>query len=43
MWKYVVVKRRAEDMEGVIMMGHANATKVSPGQHAIFAGPKAEI
>jgi hypothetical protein len=42
-WKYVVAMRRAEDMEGVIMMGHANATKVSPGQHAIFAGPKAEI
>jgi hypothetical protein len=25
------------------MMGHANVTRVSPGQHAMFAGPKAEI
>jgi len=41
--KYVVARRRAEDMEGVIMMGHANVTRGSPGQHAIFAGPKAEI
>jgi hypothetical protein len=24
-------------MEGVIMMGHANVTRVSPGQGAIFA------
>ena len=41
--KYVVARRRAEDMEGVIMMGHANVTRVSPGQHAIFVSPKAEI
>jgi hypothetical protein len=31
------------DMEGVIMLGHANVTRVSPGQHVLFAGPKAEI
>jgi hypothetical protein len=41
--QYVVARRRAEDMEGVIMMGHAHVTRVSPEQHAIFAGPKAEI
>jgi hypothetical protein len=39
--KYAVATRRAEDMEGVIMMGHANVTRVSPGQGAIFARPKA--
>jgi len=41
--KYAVATRRAEDMEGVIMMGHANVTRVSPGQGAIFARPKAEM